>query len=363
MLIKENNILALEDCFKLDLNKGCYLSLKTNRPIRSMHCSKEKMKSSLERSDNKNKNTIESIFYELVHMSLAHKSLDYFDNEFITKAKLLDRFLCIPNIKYSNNFIHSIISVNFMEENYSIIDKYFKKIIEFLKEDDNVTIHYLINFFSEQDEMKKYKISQDDYNFYKTANQYCPFRLTKEKRDIFFNYSYFCYKKGYHLSFTNLGKFFQFFLDIFYTAQDNELFYLLEKKNIFLVASTIFIKAKEKENEAFIKKYKDEYKFEDEKFCVIFPSEPVDLAIEGQRQHNCVGTYIKKVLEDRTLVVFVRKKKSPDKSYITCDFSPKTGEIFQFLLSCNQYPTPDSEEICFKKKYQEYLYSIFQNNI
>lgn len=100
--------------------------------------------------------------------------------------------------------------------------------------------------------------------------------------------------------------------------------------------------------------------FEDETFTVVVPITIAELVKEGEEQHNCVGDYgyDKKVLEGECNIVFIRKKISPNKSYITCEIDPD-GHIIQYYLAHNCSVYDDNPAYDFKLKYMEYLQTIF----
>lgn len=60
---------------------------------------------------------------------------------------------------------------------------------------------------------------------------------------------------------------------------------------------------------------------------VIVPEHVSDLIAEGERQHNCVGGYMERVANGQTDVVFIRKDKEPEQSYITMEIH--NGRIIQ----------------------------------
>ena len=54
---------------------------------------------------------------------------------------------------------------------------------------------------------------------------------------------------------------------------------------------------------------------------------------EGQAQHNCVGSYIKKMSSGDDIVFFIRKKESPDTSFVTAEY--RNGGIAQLFYKNN----------------------------
>lgn len=108
------------------------------------------------------------------------------------------------------------------------------------------------------------------------------------------------------------------------------------------------------EKEIFLSRYSDILKFEYGNLEVILPTDPADLTKEGNDNHNCVGGYIKYVTDGSCIVVFIRHKDSPNKSYITCEILPNS-RINQFYLQWNRN-VQEIEDITFYELYQKYLY-------
>lgn len=98
--------------------------------------------------------------------------------------------------------------------------------------------------------------------------------------------------------------------------------------------------------------------FENDEFIIIVPTTKEEFEFEGNSQHNCVFTsYLNSVINDRTNVVFVRKKSDIEHSYITCEVT-KRGRINQYLGKCNSWVT-EASAVEFEKQYQAYLNTIF----
>ena len=81
---------------------------------------------------------------------------------------------------------------------------------------------------------------------------------------------------------------------------------------------------------------------------IIVPEHIGELIIEGKCQHNCVGTYIDRVADGKTDVVFVRKIDNPDQSYITMEINH--NKIIQ--ARANHNSTPDAEGLAFVEKFK-----------
>ena len=103
--------------------------------------------------------------------------------------------------------------------------------------------------------------------------------------------------------------------------------------------------------------YLKELLYENDTFKVIIPTTREEFAREGSAQDNCVySMYLKKVLKGETRVVFIRRKDSLDKSYITCEVKPN-GRIQQYLTKYNYKPT-EEDAVAFYREYQNYLNSV-----
>ena len=72
---------------------------------------------------------------------------------------------------------------------------------------------------------------------------------------------------------------------------------------------------------------KQKYEWAAMGLIVIVPEHVSDLISEGEKQHNCVGGYMDRVAKGLTDVVFIRKDKAPEQSYITMEIH--NGRIIQ----------------------------------
>lgn len=102
--------------------------------------------------------------------------------------------------------------------------------------------------------------------------------------------------------------------------------------------------------------HRAEMEFEYGNYKIVIPTCPQDIKDEGKNMHHCVGGYAKSCLEldypNRSYIVFVRHKDTPDKCYITCEI--RNGRINQYFLSHDRYISKDEDKE-FKEKYQEHL--------
>ena len=95
------------------------------------------------------------------------------------------------------------------------------------------------------------------------------------------------------------------------------------------------------------------FNFKTDNFSVVIPKCGIDLIIEGQKMHHCVGGYVQDVENNQTYIVFVRKNNDIDKPYITAEVKID-GYIGQYYLAYDRKITEQSD-IDFKEQFQEWL--------
>ena len=66
---------------------------------------------------------------------------------------------------------------------------------------------------------------------------------------------------------------------------------------------------------------KMEYSAEDSAFMVVVPKAPEDLAVEGLELRHCVKSYIERVCQGHTNILFIRKKDEVDKPFFTVELT------------------------------------------
>lgn len=85
------------------------------------------------------------------------------------------------------------------------------------------------------------------------------------------------------------------------------------------------------------------YEYTGEKYMIVCPKEREDLNSEGNKLHNCVGSFIRNVCFGRDMILFVRKKDAPDDPFVTAQVG-FGGKIVQVLGNCNSKPDPEVME-------------------
>lgn len=68
-------------------------------------------------------------------------------------------------------------------------------------------------------------------------------------------------------------------------------------------------------------------------FLVYVPDSAEDILTEGRNQHNCVGSYVDRIAQKKTLVFFIRKLDCPDASFVTMEYC--NGEVIQARYDYN----------------------------
>ena len=124
--------------------------------------------------------------------------------------------------------------------------------------------------------------------------------------------------------------------------------YLRSKHDILQIHYNLY---KEEFSESlFTQAYKDydyEYSNTTDKYAVIQPKNTQQIKDEGRDLSHCVKSYIKDVIDGRTLIYFMRLKSELDTSLITLEI--REGVIKQIRGDFNRNPT--SEEFNFIKKF------------
>ena len=68
---------------------------------------------------------------------------------------------------------------------------------------------------------------------------------------------------------------------------------------------------------------------ENEHYLIRLPKNPRELMQEGRALNHCVGSYSSSVSNGSTIVLFLRKKETPEAPYITLEINPRTNRLKQ----------------------------------
>jgi hypothetical protein len=92
-----------------------------------------------------------------------------------------------------------------------------------------------------------------------------------------------------------------------------------------------------------------ELEFKDKDYCIVLPKSSKDIVAEGVDLNHCVSSYVDKILEGRTMIIFLRKSDKPQESLVTLEF--QNNKIVQARGSYNR--KLDEQEKEFLKKFCE----------
>lgn len=109
-----------------------------------------------------------------------------------------------------------------------------------------------------------------------------------------------------------------------------------------------------KEIDLKIKEQADRYKKLAKKIDgvkLVFPKATSELIIEGERLNHCVGRmgYNKKIAEDESLILFVRKDEEEDKPFVTMEYDPHKKKVLQLYAVHDTQPEETIKEIIYNK--------------
>lgn len=123
-------------------------------------------------------------------------------------------------------------------------------------------------------------------------------------------------------------------------------------------ASTIRVN----KNAAEMKKYKyrrrkleKSYSFTMGGLCVLVPTCSEEIIQEGKTLHHCVGGYAARHIEGKTTILFLRKQKTPGRSFLTIELGEEKGRIVIRQIHGYRNELYDRNAIPPRKKYAWFL--------
>lgn len=99
---------------------------------------------------------------------------------------------------------------------------------------------------------------------------------------------------------------------------------------------------------------KNRYGYEKYGFVVVPPHSAKEIAQEGDKLHHCVGRYVKSVVKNDCVILFIRKADEPETPYCTVEL--KNDAIVQARIQNNGNPPPEVEKFIALWK-QQVLYA------
>ena len=114
-----------------------------------------------------------------------------------------------------------------------------------------------------------------------------------------------------------------------------------------IISKNYRIMKENKKEDFFEMAYNGSLEFTDRKYAIIEPKTSKDILKEASEMHNCVASYIDRIIEGRTKIVFMRERETLDDSLVTVEV--KQGRITQAYQRSN---TPiSSKQKSFLEKY------------
>lgn len=83
------------------------------------------------------------------------------------------------------------------------------------------------------------------------------------------------------------------------------------------------------------------YGFKKDGLMIVAPKSSRDITREGQALHHCVGTYVERMAKQECVILFLRRRSAPSKSFCTIEVSD--GRIQQARANMNAEPPPEAK--------------------
>lgn len=84
----------------------------------------------------------------------------------------------------------------------------------------------------------------------------------------------------------------------------------------------------------------DLYNYKNAGLILRAPHNAAEIKEEGKAMRHCVGTYIERVAEERSVILFIRKEAEPDVPFVTLELDPKNLNVVQARAFKNGNPSP-----------------------
>ena len=87
---------------------------------------------------------------------------------------------------------------------------------------------------------------------------------------------------------------------------------------------------------------------ENEEYCIVVPETVTDFISEGNQQHNCVSSYVRRVINKDCVIFFIRKKEDPTESFITAEC--RTNGLNQIMYK-NNVPVSNKDLVAYATEF------------
>ncbi|MDO4553690.1 MAG: PcfJ domain-containing protein [Lachnospiraceae bacterium] len=117
-------------------------------------------------------------------------------------------------------------------------------------------------------------------------------------------------------------------------------------------------KQKDKRIRAMADLRKQLYTMESKNYMVLVPESSLDIIREGQKQHHCVASYVDRVADGETTILFLRKKEDPKEAFYTIEV--RKGKVIQCRTKYNGPKTEAVEKfmkqfaLVIKERWEQY---------
>lgn len=141
--------------------------------------------------------------------------------------------------------------------------------------------------------------------------------------------------------------------DLGYDFKDTKYF---KPKNFVLSHDQAYLKYESKKNKVLdsaVKKVLKKYQcltFEKGDYAIVVPLIADDIRLEGRNMSNCVGGYVGRVKDGKSIICFVRHSAEKDKSFYTLELNPKDLKVVQ----CRGYHNGTTPEESKVQKFVQY---------
>lgn len=124
--------------------------------------------------------------------------------------------------------------------------------------------------------------------------------------------------------------------------------YLKKAHTMCLNNYNAFSGVKEEDFQTVVKDW-DHLEVSNKEFLIRRPHQKLDLVVEGNNLHHCVGSYAKNIVKEGTIVCFLRKKESPDESFVTLELIYDKQLSKYFIIQAKQAFDETVEPELYKK--------------
>ena len=340
--------------YYLDINDGYFYNAKTKRTVQIMPFAK-KLYEECENEYNKLQQYYNACWARIIG-NHRRSTLYYF-------AKYVDKYLnLIASFRYNVEYYYNY-NYNAEEKDYKTIFKNAKIAKKVIEEDSSIIYRpHELALKIEQVSTPVYSEIQADTNFINSEKERfweAYKNLDNKYKDLFY---YYGFKQKYCKSFSentveNLIKKYIDNCEKLGKEPIKASNGIREFTETELAVQRIEEEHNQKEWTNIYNKLTSKVLFEYGDYIVVLPEKPDDLVVEGLKMHHCVGSYISRVIEEKTYIVFVRRKNNLKVPYITAQISTN-GKLQQYFLAYDM-PVTSLEDKEFKKAYQNHLNEVW----